>query len=527
MKKRIASVLLVLILAAGILPGAAASGGFVNFSRVHTYKSGHFADVATSQWYAPYVQAVYEYGLMNGKSDAAFAPDAELTIGEAVKLAACLHRIYHTGASDFTASDPWYTVYAEYSLKNGIISSEYADYNAKATRSEFAKILANALPDEALAVKNTVEDNSIPDVPMSYTYAPAVYKLYRAGVLTGSDVSGRFLPNDGIKRAEVAAIAARMAVPAFRQTVKLSLSLTTEQLFEMCSPAVFFIRIYDIKDTPIKIGSGFFIDSNGLAVTNYHVIRGAAKAVITMSDGKEYEVAGVCDYSKEKDLALIKVNGGEFPYLRTADPGAVATGADAYAIGSPMGFRNTISKGIISGTSRTINGNTYIQTTAAISSGSSGGALLDGAGRVIGVTTGTFDGSQNVNFAVPITAIEDFRTDRLLPLRSILPDTKYYAGYYPVPDFGAFAEAPVYQSSVGALMATFYYAVSDLPKLEDEVLNEYADLLEENVFRFYGYAIENGSIITYYINTAYGILVTFGSVQYNKRDCIRVQISEV
>jgi hypothetical protein len=87
-----------------MLPGAAASGGLVHFTRVHTYKSGHFADVATSQWYAPYVQTVYEYGLMNGKSDAVFAPDEELTIGEAVKLAASLHRIYSAGVADFAGT---------------------------------------------------------------------------------------------------------------------------------------------------------------------------------------------------------------------------------------------------------------------------------------------------------------------------------------------------------------------------------------------------------------------------------------
>jgi hypothetical protein len=127
------------------------------------------------------------------------------------------------------------------------------------------------------------------------------------------------------------------------------------------------------------------------------------------------------------------------------------------------------------------------------------------------VTTGTVDGSQNINFAVPITALEDFGTDRLLPLRSILPDTKYYADHYPVPDFGAIAGAPVFKSDKDSLMATYYYAVSDLSEPEEAVLNDYAELLEENVFRFYGYAIENGRIITYYINTAYGIIVTFAA----------------
>jgi S1-C subfamily serine protease len=115
-----------------------------------------------------------------------------------------------------------------------------------------------------------------------------------------------------------------------------------------------------------------------------------------MNDGKRYDVAGIYDYSKEKDLALIKVKGERFPYLAIADSSAVATGEDAWAIGSPLGFKNTISRGIISCASRTIDDMTFIQTTAAISSGSSGGALLDGAGRVIGVTHPGNKASQHV-----------------------------------------------------------------------------------------------------------------------------------
>ncbi|SHH90939.1 S-layer homology domain-containing protein [Sporobacter termitidis DSM 10068] len=523
MKKRIASVLLVLILAIGVLPAAAlASGGLGNFVRVNTYQSGLFTDVASSQWYTPYVQAGFEYGLIDGTTTSTYAPGEHLTIAEAVKLAACLHSVYTTGRADFTASVPWYRPYADYALKNGIISEDYADYNAQATRSDFAQILAKALPEEALTVKNSVEDNAIPDVPFSYTYAPAVYTLYRAGVLVGSDAQGHFLPNNDITRAEVAAIVTRMANASFRQSVTLRLDLTTTQIFEKCAPAVFFIKLFDIKGTAIKTGSGFFIDENGLAVTNFHVINGAASAVVTTADGKEYDVAGVYDYSKEKDLALIKVDGGGFPYLQTEDSGAPVTGDDVYAIGSPLGFKNTISTGIISSASRDVEGRNYIQTTAAISSGSSGGALLNRSGKVIGVTTATASGAQNINLALPIATLKDFGATKLVTLKSILPDTKYYAEHYPVPDFGAYAGAPVYQDD--EFGTTYYYKVSDLSKTIEDALNGYAGLLDDNCFQFYGYAIENGQIITYYINAAYGITMTFSDVDLDGTECIRVQI---
>jgi S1-C subfamily serine protease len=316
-----------------------------------------------------------------------------------------------------------------------------------------------------------------------------------------------------------------MVDASFRQSVVLNPGFTTEQIYDRCSPAVFFIKIYDIKDTAIKTGSGFFIDKDGLAVTNFHVINGAARAVITTADGKDYDVTGVYDYSKDKDLAFLKVDGGgSFPFLKTAYSDTVVTGADAYAIGSPLGFKNTISKGIISSAERTLDGHTYIQTTAAISPGSSGGALLDSFGRVIGVTTMTATGAQNINLAAPIELTGSFETTTLKTLQSILPDTKYYANHYPVPDFGAYAGAAAFENSETSLMATYYYKVSDLNLTDDATLGGYAGLLEENVFQFYGYAIENGKIITYYTNSAYNIILTVGTVLQNDTECIRVQI---
>jgi S1-C subfamily serine protease len=525
MKKRIASLLLVLVLLVTVLPGAAAaaaSGKLLNFVRVNTYQTGLYKDIATSKWYTPYVQASYEYGLMNGRTAKTFAPNDNMTVAEAVKLAACLHSIYYTGSQSFPAATPWYRPYADYALKNGVISEDYHDYGAIATRSEFAELLAKALPEEALTAKNSVEDNAIPDVPLGFSYAPAVYELYRAGVLTGSDAAGHFLPNNAITRAEVAAIVTRMANAAFRQSITLRLDLTTEQIFDKCSPAVFYIKIFDINDKAVKTGSGFFIGEDGLAVTNFHVMIGAEKAVVTTADGKEHNVLGIYDYSKEKDFALIKVDGSGFPYLKTADSDSVVTGADTWAIGSPLGLRNTISKGIISHASRDLDGKTFIQTTAAISPGSSGGALLNSAGEVIGVTTATAasTNSQNLNLALPISLLKDFKAEQLRTLESILPDTKYYENAYPIPDFGAYTGA----SPFGGDEHLHYYRVADLRTSAEVALNGYAGLLEDNCFSLYGYAIENGTVVTYYANGTYGKFVTLVVTNYLGHDCVRIQI---
>ena len=385
-------------------------------------------------------------------------------------------------------------------------------------------ILANALPAEALSARNTVEAGAIPDVPMDATCSDAVYQLYRAGVLTGSGQTSVFLPNNTIKRSEAAAVVVRMVNASFRQDLTLTAKLTAQEIYDKCSPAVFYIKIYDIKDTAIKTGSGFFIDSSGMAVTNFHVISGAARAVITTYDGQEYEVSGVYDTDDYYDLALIQVKGSGFSYLEMGDSDAVKTGADAYAIGSPLGFKNTFSQGIISSASRMILGVNCIQTTAAISSGSSGGALLDNTGKVIGVTTMTAVDAQNINIAIPINMVGTLDDSKLVTLASVLPDTKYYADYYPVPDFGAFAGASVYKAEEILGEPFYYYRVNDLSMQVEDALAGYAQLLEENTFQLYGYAVADGGIVTYYINGAYNMLVSFGLAEIDGVECVEISI---
>ena len=181
--------------------------------------------------------------------------------------------------------------------------------------------------------------------------------------------------------------------------------LSSKEIFNQCSPAVFYIETRDASGDSYSSGSGFFIDADGIAVTNHHVLKNAMAAKATLANGKTYDIAGVLYFDRDRDYAVIKVNGSGFDFLKIGDSAAVSGGEVCYAIGSPQGLQNTISNGIISNPSRTDFGGEMIQTTAPISSGSSGGALVNEYGEVIGVTTAYLESGQNLNFAIPIHTV--------------------------------------------------------------------------------------------------------------------------
>ncbi len=180
--------------------------------------------------------------------------------------------------------------------------------------------------------------------------------------------------------------------------------LSASEIYQKCSPAVFQIRVYDAEGESLGSGSGFFVEECGIAVTNYHVMKNAFSADALLTDGTECPVYGVLFYDSEKDYAVIQVKGSGFPALEVGTSSAVSGGDKVYAIGSPRGLQNTISDGIVSNPSREDYGG-MIQITTPISHGSSGGALIDSGGRVIGVTTGSLTSGQNLNFAVPIDPV--------------------------------------------------------------------------------------------------------------------------
>ena len=262
MKKRLLSLITAAALMVGMLPAAFA--GYENFTSKTTYPAGQFTDVPSTEWYAQNVQAAYEYKLVDGVNATQFKPNSNLTIAQAIKLAACLHSTYVSGSADFDKVRPWYQPYVTYALENGIINTTYADYDQPATRAQFASIFANALPEEALTAINDIADGAIADVDMSAGYAADVYRLYRAGVLTGSNNAHDFKPNTNIRRSEVAAIVTRMAKPDLRQsfTVEAHVGMTADEVFSACVPAIFKLYAYDYKNNILGIGSGVVLSAN-------------------------------------------------------------------------------------------------------------------------------------------------------------------------------------------------------------------------------------------------------------------------
>ena len=182
-------------------------------------------DVSDGDWFAGSVGEAYEFGLMSGKEENVFDPGGNVSVAEAVTIASRIHSLYTRGenVTDASAGGAWYQMYLDYALQNGIIGKGIyeSDVEEKATRAQFAEILAGALPKEALCEINRIPDNAIPDVKMDVAYAESVYTLYRAGILGGSDDSGTFYPQSNISRAEAACVISRMADPANRIPVSL------------------------------------------------------------------------------------------------------------------------------------------------------------------------------------------------------------------------------------------------------------------------------------------------------------------
>ena len=202
--------------------GTEGKTGLDNFKNINTYTQGQFTDVSADNIFAANIKKAYELGLLKGREVNYFDINGGVTVAEAVAMAARLHSIYNTGSSDFEEGTVWYQVYADYAVDKGLMSAgQFDNYARPATRAQFAQLFAAALPDSALEAINTVADGAIPDVPSSANYYAAVYKLYRAGVLTGNDAQGTFLPDTGITRGEAAALMTRMADTSLRKTISL------------------------------------------------------------------------------------------------------------------------------------------------------------------------------------------------------------------------------------------------------------------------------------------------------------------
>jgi serine protease DegQ len=158
-----------------------------------------------------------------------------------------------------------------------------------------------------------------------------------------------------------------------------------------------------------SLGSGVIVSTSGYVLTNHHVVEAADEIEVTLADGKKL-LAKVVGNDPDTDLAVLRVDADNLPAITFGSAESLRVGDVVLAIGSPFGFSQTVTSGIVSALGRTGLGiNTFenfIQTDAAINPGNSGGALIDASGNLIGINTAIFSpsgGSMGIGFAIPVS----------------------------------------------------------------------------------------------------------------------------
>ena len=182
---------------------------------------GHpFLDVSDSAWYGEYVDIAYNTGIINGKADGKFDPDATMTCGEAAKIAASMHALIYNNPISTAKSDTdeWYVPFTNYCYENGIFGSHInIKWNKPITRAQMAYVFAHA--ETSYDYINEVIEEDIPDVHAATPYGYEILELYEKGIAVGDETIS-FHPGENIKRSEVAAIISRILFSDMR--IKLS-----------------------------------------------------------------------------------------------------------------------------------------------------------------------------------------------------------------------------------------------------------------------------------------------------------------
>ena len=210
--------------------------------------------------------------------------------------------------------------------------------------------------------------------------------------------------------------------PLVKETGPAVVNVYAKQLVQSRSPFAgdpFFEQFFGRQQMPPRVqsslGSGVLVDPSGIVVTNFHVIRDADEVKVALSDGREFE-SRVLLKDESLDLAVLKIEGRDpFPMVPIGDSDALEVGDLVLAIGNPFGVGQTTTSGIVSALARNHIGVSdfgfFIQTDAAINPGNSGGALIDMAGRLVGINTAIFSrsgGSIGIGFAIPSNMVRAF-----------------------------------------------------------------------------------------------------------------------
>lgn len=193
-----------------------------------------------------------------------------------------------------------------------------------------------------------------------------------------------------------------------------------KELAKRAFPSVVLITMKDSDGQPLAIASGFFV-GQGVVATNYHVLEKASGGWVKRLGQKDtIQIKGAVGVDRKHDLALLSVDVKDAQTIGLSETDDIDVGERVYAIGNPRGLEGTVSDGIVSGI-RDVAESRILQITAPLSPGSSGGPVLDGSGKVVGVATAGLRDGQNLNFAIPVMYLRALLEKRtpISPLREV------------------------------------------------------------------------------------------------------------
>ncbi len=408
MKKRVLAFLCALLLLTGAVPFAAAQEG-------ETLRAA---------------DALHTLGLINGTGASGYALESPATRAQAAVLLVRL-----AGAQQDAAADNWFSGYRDvptwasravhYAVHQGWIDSPASaglDFHPDTaiTADEWFTFLLRMLGYDDDAGDFSPDSAALFAQHIGLTPQASTGFLSRGQLFILLESALSFSYKDGsatvISRLIDRGIVSRAAANALGF---LSPVLTARQVAERYTAAAFHLDVYTRQieldiDMPMVNASGFFISADGLAVTNYHTIEDSVHAVATLSTGEVYPVQRVLYYDPDADIAVIQISKtsrsghvtSAFAHLDIAPSGTrdVRPGDPVYTLSDPLGMGLAVSSGIISATNRDVERYSVpcLMSTADISQGSSGGALVNALGQVIGVTSGAYTYGNSMYLAVPI-----------------------------------------------------------------------------------------------------------------------------
>lgn len=411
MKKRVLAFLCALLLLTGAVPFAAAQEG-------ETLRAA---------------DALHTLGLINGTGTSGYALESPATRAQAAVLLVRL-----AGAQQDAAADNWFSGYRDvpawasravhYAVHQGWIDSPASaglDFHPDTaiTADEWFTFLLRTLGYDDAAGDFSPDSAALFAQHIGLTPQASTGFLSRGQLFILLESALSFSYKDGsatvISRLIDRGIVSRAAANALGF---LSPVLTARQVAERYTAAAFHLDVYTRQieldiDMPMVNASGFFISADGLAVTNYHTIEDSVHAVATLSTGEVYPVQRVLYYDPDADIAVIQISKtsrsghvtSAFAHLDIAPSGTrdVRPGDPVYTLSDPLGMGLAVSSGIISATNRDVERYSVpcLMSTADISQGSSGGALLNALGQVIGVTSGAYTYGNSMYLAVPIDPV--------------------------------------------------------------------------------------------------------------------------